>query len=115
MVEFGGKSFDMKPGFLANAQTSMKSPKRKIPRALAASMGQGIGATRFRIIPLNVNRYINMNKPKVFRTVTDKSPPSSWIHPGLKGVRIMDTVVKELETKIIPKHMKTLLGDDYGS
>jgi len=107
-VEYGRKGFDMKPGLLKNAKPW--PPKRKFPRALAATLAPK-SITKYRIIPLNVNHYINMQKPKVFRTVHDASPQNSWIHPGWKGVNISETVIEELDKTIIPKHVKKLLGD----
>lgn len=108
-IDMGNKAFDMKPGLLKNAM--MRKPgKRPIPRAVAATM-QPKAAGRYRVIPLNVNRYINMQKPTVFRTVSDNSPAGSWKHPGWKGVKISETVVTELDTVIIPKHMKKLLEE----
>jgi len=105
-VENGRKGFDMKPGFLAKP-----GGKRKFPRALAASLPKRGAATRYRIIPLNVNRYINMKKPKVFRTVTDKSPAGSWWHPGFNGIRIVDTVIQELNDNIIPRNVEKLFRE----
>lgn len=109
-VEHGRKGFDMKPGFLAKAKPI--SGKRKFPRAVADTLQKTSGgATRYRVIPLNVNRYINMQKPKVFRTVTDKSPAGSWLHPGFQGVNLVETVIEELNTNIIPKNVHDLLGE----
>lgn len=105
-IENGRKGFDMKPGFL-----SKPSKKRKIPKAIAASLPKKPAAMRHRIIPLNVNKYINMQKPTVFRTVTDLSPADSWLHPGFKGRKIVDEVVKQLNEDIIPRHMKKMLGE----
>ncbi len=107
-VERGGKSFDLKPGFLAKAKPVNKL---RIPRAVAAALPPSKGASIFRIIPLNVNRLINMQKPKVFRTVTDKSPQKSWIHKGWSGARIVPAVVTEINTVIIPKHVKKFLSE----
>lgn len=84
-VEMGRNGFDMKPGLLKNAKS--------------------------RVIPLNVNRYINMTKPTVFRTVSVTSRPDSWMHPGWKGKKLSDEVVKELDTAIIPKHLNKLFQE----
>ena len=108
-VDQGNKGFDMKPGFLKNA-LPWPPKRRRIPRALAETFAPK-SITRYRIIPLNVSRFVNMQKPKVFRTVHDQSPAGSWIHPGWKGMKISESVVTELNTKIIPKHMKKLLEE----
>lgn len=105
-VEAGAKGFDLKPGYLKNA----KKKKRKFPRALAAELPNKSLATQYRIIPLNVSRFVNMQKPKVFRTVTNLSKASSWMHPGWTGVNIASTVVDELNNTIVPKHLNILLS-----
>lgn len=109
-VENGNKGFDMKPGFLKNA-LPWPPKKRKFPRAVAATLAPKSAITKYRIIPLNVNRYVNMTSPKVFRMVTDQSPSSSWIHPGWKGVKLVDTVINELTTSIVPKHLSKILDE----
>lgn len=106
-VDQGNGSFDMKPGLLKNA-LPWPPKRRKIPRAVAASLPSKTGITRYKIIPLNVNRYINMQKPTVFRMVTDQSPSNSWRHPGWKGMKISEAVVEELNKTIIPAHMQKL-------
>lgn len=106
-IDYGGKGFDMKPGLLKNALPK----KRKFPRALAATFAPKVALTRYRIVPLNVNNHINLQKPKVFRTVHDQSPANSWIHPGWKGMKISEAVVEELDKKIIPRHINKLLGE----
>ncbi len=109
-IDYGGKSFDMKPGLLKNALPWPPKGKRRFPRALAATFAPK-AITRYRIIPLNVNHYVNMQKPKVFRTVHDQSPANSWIHPGWKGMKISESVVEELDKHIIPRHINKLLGE----
>lgn len=105
-VEVGNpKKFDMKPGFLRNPSTK----KRKFPATLRDQLRQKAPYTMYRIIPLNVNRYISMQKPTVFRTVHDQSPKNSWMHPGWKGVNISKAVVAELKKNIIPKHIKEMM------
>ena len=85
-VELGYKGYDMKPGLLAG-RTS-------------------------RVIPLNVNRYIDMKKPKVFATVSTGSHPDSWIHPGWKRpANLAEQVLKEMDTNIIPAKLKELFED----
>jgi hypothetical protein len=108
-VDQGGSGFDMKPGFMRSA-LPWPPKRRRFPRALAETFAPK-AITRYRIIPLNVNHYVNMQKPKVFRTVHDQSPAASWVHPGWKGMKISESVMKELDTKIIPKHMTKLLGE----
>ena len=90
-VDYGGKSFDMKPGLLRNA--TKISPK--------------VG--RYRVIPLNPKHLVNMQRPKVFATVTERS--SGWVHPGWKGMKISEAVVEELDKRIIPQHIDKLLGE----
>lgn len=107
-VEKGGAKFDLKPGFMVKAKPINKF---KIPRAVAATLPPSKGSLRFRIIPLNVNRLINMQKPKVFRTVTDKSPVKSWVHKGWSGANIVPAVITEMNTVIIPKHVKKFLSE----
>lgn len=107
-IDAGHPKFDMKPGLLRNATRPFG--KRKYPRAVAANLPKKSAITMYRIVPLNVNRYITMQKPKVFRTVHNLSPQASWWHPGWKGMKISDAVVQELQTKIIPKHLKELLN-----
>lgn len=110
-VDVGGAGFDMKPGLLKNAM-SWPPKNRKIPRAVADSLpNKSQGITRYKIIPLNVNHYVNMQKPTVFRMVHDKSPSGSWRHPGWKGMKISESVITELDKRIIPAHMKKLLGE----
>lgn len=115
-VEMGGQGFDMKPGFLRNAKPWPPPGKKRFPRAKAETFAPK-SITQYRIIPLNVNRYVNMNhatlnqKPTKFRTVHDQSPAGSWKHPGFKGARIADEVAKELDTRIIPKHVAKLFGE----
>lgn len=109
MVETGSPGFDMKPGLLKNAKP-VDHLKKRYPRAKADTFAPK-SITRYRVIPLNVNRYVNMTKPTVFRTVHDQSPPSSWMHPGFKGAKLADEVVRELDTRIIPKHMGKLISE----
>lgn len=113
-VEEGQQGFDMKPGFLANATPPVG--KRKFPRAVAETFGPK--ASKYRVIPLNIRRQINMTRPAMFRTVTDgnqiaKCGPNkgrpAWQHPGIRGRKISKSVIKELTTKIMPRHMKELL------
>lgn len=111
-VEAGGPSFDMKPGLLKNA-LSWPPKKRKIPRALAAALPPKSGITKYRIVPLNPGHVINLTKPKVFRMVTDKSPASSWIHPGWKGVNLAQEVVNELTNNIFPREIAAFLKDTF--
>ncbi len=108
-IDTGNKGFDMKPGLLKNAMP-WPPKRRRFPRALAATFAPK-AITRYKIIPLNVNHYVNMQKPKVFRTVHDQSPSNSWIHPGWKGMKISESVVEELDKVIIPKHVNKLLGE----
>lgn len=109
-VEVGAKGFDMKPGLLKNADP-WPPKKRKLPRAVAASMLVK-SPTKYKIIPLNPNRYVNLLSPKVFRTVHDLSPKKSWVHPGWrKGKNLAKEVVKELDTQIIPKRIGELLKE----
>lgn len=109
-IDQGNSAFDMKPGLLKNA-LPWPGKKRKFPRAVAATLAPKSAITRYKVIPLNVNRYVNMQKPTVFRTVTDQSPSGSWRHPGWQGMKISDTVIDELDKVIIPKHIKAMLGD----
>ena len=108
-IDRGGSSFDMKPGLM---RTALPWPpkRRRIPKEWIPKNPPGT-ITRYKIVPLNPNHYINMQKPKVFRTVHDLSPGDSWKHSGWKGMKISDAVVKELDTKIIPKHVKKTLEE----
>lgn len=109
-VEAGSPSFDMKPGLLRNA-TIGPPKRRKIPRALAAALPPKSSITRYRIVPLNPGHVINLTKPKVFRIVSDKSPASSWIHPGWKGINLAQAVVAELTNNILPKEIAEFLKE----
>lgn len=82
-VEFGYPAFDMKPGLLKS-------------KALVR-------------VPLNVDRRVVFSNPKVFRTITNKSPVDSWIHPGWQGMNIVDDVVDELNDNIIPQRIGELM------
>lgn len=84
-VEVGRDAFDMKPGFLKNG--------------------------KYKVVPLNVNRYINMQKPTVFRTVSITSPAASWQHPGWKGMKLADEVVRELQENIVPRNLEKLFKE----
>lgn len=110
-VETGAPGFDMKPGLLKNALPwPPTGQKRKIPRAVAANIKGPI--TRYRVIPLNTNHYVNMTKPRMFRTVHDRSPKRTWKHPGWrKGKNLAAAVIKELDTQIIPKRIAELLKE----
>ncbi len=103
-VEAGVKSFDMKPGLLANPSKRKNLHKRKRWPTLKS-------ATRYKIVPINDKGYIRMTKPKKFRTVTDVSP--GWIHPGLEGRNLVEAVVDQLDRYIIPKHMEKLMEEVF--
>jgi hypothetical protein len=88
VVERGGTGFNLQPGFLKNKQ--------------------------FRVIPLNINRYVNMTKPSMYRTVsvntTTTTTGKNWQHPGWKNpANLIDEVLKELDQTIIPKELKKAL------
>lgn len=108
-VDQGNKAYDMKPGLLKNALPW--PPKRlKIPRDKASELTGRTGISRYKVIPLNPNHYVNMQKPRVFRMVTDKS--SGWKHKGWQTpTKISDSVVEELDKNIIPRHIETLLNE----
>ncbi len=108
-VDYGGKSFDMKPGLMKNA-LPWPPKRRRIPKDWIPKSPPGT-INRYRVVPLNPSHFINMQKPKAFRTVHDQSPVGSWKHPGWKGMKISESVVEELDKKIIPKHIAKLLGD----
>lgn len=119
-VETGSQPIDMKPRLLKNA-LPWPPKRRKFPKAIAASLPRG-AITKYRIIPLNVNRYINMTKPTVFRTIHDQTTialsgpnagKAAWQHPGLKGAKLVDAVVDEMTNVIIPKHMSKLLQETF--
>lgn len=120
-AEEGYAAFDMKPGLLKNAKAwPPPNKKRKIPRHLAALLPKHSSISRYQIIPLNARStkdgsygapMIAMTKPKVFRMVTDQSPNDSWIHPGFKGVHLLDSVIDEITNTIVPKHVDKLIKD----
>lgn len=91
-IDQGMSGFNMKAGLLKGA--TKISPK--------------VG--RYRVIPLNVNRYINMTVPKVFATVSEHGK-AKWQHPAFKAMKISDAVVEELDRVIIPRHVKETLGE----
>lgn len=112
-IDQGSSAFSLRPGFLASPK--IKQGPVKIPRAVAASMprtGQR-AATKWMVIPLNVDRQNPFTSPKVFRTFTDKQPASKWMHPGFKGVHIAEDVVAELRDNILPKHVSNLIDEIY--
>lgn len=118
-IEEGRPGFDMKPGLMRNA-LPWPPKKRKFPRAIAATLRPVSPITQYRIVPLNVHGYANMTKPRVFRTIHDQttialSGPNAgkpaWQHPGNKGVKLAEEVVKELTNNIIPRHMSALLTE----
>ncbi len=69
-LEDGVDTFDMKPGLLG-------SPKAKISKAGDRYMNIPVFKAAFK------NPYLTAAKVSPFRTVSDKSKPDSWIHPGL--------------------------------
>ncbi|NBU69841.1 MAG: hypothetical protein EBS53_00025 [Bacteroidetes bacterium] len=118
-IEEGRPAFDMKPGLMRNA-LPWPPKKRKFPRAIAATLRPKSPITQYRIVPLNVHGYVNLTKPRVFRTIHDQttialSGPNAgkpaWQHPGNVGIKLADEVVRELTDNIIPKHMSKLLTE----
>jgi hypothetical protein len=129
-TETGWDPFDMKPGLMRSSKVQTMPMKnkfgkpRKFPRAIAAGFPAKSTATKYMIIPLNSKGdkdrngdfakgkpNIAMTKPKVFRTITDKTPEHKWKHPGYKGIHLMESVVEEILTNIVPKHVKLLIKD----
>lgn len=108
-VELGGPKFDMKPGFL-NSPKARTGP-RKFPRELREKLKRGPGGPmKYLIVPIVKDRSVVASAANVkFRTVHSASPPSSWWHPGWKGVKISDDVSRELNERIIPEAFKPLL------
>jgi hypothetical protein len=111
-IEVGRPPFDMKPGLMKNA-LPWPPKKRKFPSDIRHLLRDKSPITRYKIIPLNVNRYVNMTKPKVFRTIHDQTEASAWQHPGNTGVNLAQTVVDELVTRVIPTHMSKLLQETF--
>lgn len=112
-VDQGSPGFSLRDSFLRSAK--IKPGPVKIPRAVAASLpktGQK-AASKWMVIPLNVDRQAPFTNPKVFRTFTDKQPESKWMHPGFKGVHIAEDVVRELQDNILPKHVAALIDEIY--
>lgn len=110
-VEMGGKAFDMKPGFLASPHTN----KKKIPRAVADILSKWKWArpqNKWLVIPLNVDRQVVFSSPRVFRTVHDNLPSEAYKHPGWKGVRIADSVVKEILENILPSELEDITKNE---
>jgi hypothetical protein len=113
MREVGSQPFDMKPGFLASKKMKLAPFKKKIPRAIAASI-QGSRMTKWMVIPLNTQRMSPMGKPGAYRTFTDAQ--SGWLYKKtLKGVFIADDVADELSNVILPKHIEKLIDEIMGS
>lgn len=107
-VELGGPKFDMKPGFMASPHTN----KKKIPRAVADVLHKWPWAkpkNKWLVIPLNTERQVVFTNPKIFRTVHDNLPTQAYQHPGWKGARIHEDVVKELDEHIIPEVLGPIL------
>ena len=62
---------------------------------------------RGKIVPLNVDRKITFNNPKVFRTGNGKP----WIHPGFPGLKISEAVMHEITNVLLPKYLPELFSD----
>ncbi len=108
-VELGGPSFDMKPGFLNSKFVN----KKKIPHAIAANLKRWKWKpplSKWLVIPIHAApRQVVFSGTKIFRTVHDNLPQSAYQHPGWKGVKIHQDVIKELNNTIIPDVMGPLL------
>lgn len=59
-----------------------------------------------KVIPLNLSRQAVFSSPDAYR----QGNGAEWDHPGFPGVRILDTVMHELEQNIIPEHITKALG-----
>lgn len=111
-----GKKFDMKPGFLNSPKVKVKG-QHKLPPFVARTLPKAPISiptmTKFLIIPMRWSQ-----GGTKFRTVSDKSPVDSWIwkrkDPN-RAINISDTVVKEAEERIIPKHMKEYIEQIWRS
>jgi len=120
-IEFGSPGFDMKPGFMRGAKPF--HGKKKFPASIRALLKAKSPISMYRIIPINVGRYINTTKPKMFRMVHDQSGTAqtgpnagktAWQHPGIKKpANIIDTVMDELATNIIPKQVDQFIKDNF--
>lgn len=97
MMEEGNESFDMKPGLL-------NSPKAKVSK----------NGQRYIAVPLpkyKNNRYnwrdrksgrfqkTKTEGPVEFRIVSDKSDPSSWIHPGHPGHNLIGKTLEQFKAQ----------------
>ncbi len=109
-VELGGPSFDMKPGFLASKHTN----KKKIPKAIAENLKRWkwkAPLSKWLVIPIHAPpRQVVFSGTKIFRTVHDNLPQTAYVHPGWKGVKIHEDVIKELNETIIPDVLTPLLN-----
>lgn len=110
-VESGRGAFDMKPGFLKTSSKVRRSGFTRMKHDKTQTGTQNIPMGNYRVIPLNTNHYINMTSPRMFRTVSNNSPADSWMHPGWKGIKLAEEVIKELDEQIIPKHMDKLIKE----
>lgn len=117
-VEMGRRPYSLRPFFLDSPM--MRNGPVKIPTSMAPFIkktGQP-KATRWMIVPLNVNRepvgrFDPIPNPE-FRIFTDTQPESKWQHPGFPGVNIHEDVAKELADNILPKHLDAMLEELFG-
>lgn len=74
-IESGTPAYDLKPGFLK-------------------------GGLKSRVIPLDT-KY----EGRIYRTVKATGHENKWIHPGFKGLHLVDYVITEVNNNIIPKYI----------
>ena len=107
MIEQGFDKYDMKPGLLSGPN-SRPGPV-KIPtlvRKFFIRTGRP-KATRYNIVPIPQPG----GGDPLYRTVTDASPASSWIHPGFKGVHIAESVADEMMNHIIQDKLGRMVDE----
>lgn len=107
-VENGFEPFDMKIGF--SKSSKLKQGPIKMP---AAKREKQIGpkkapeAYQWMIIPIETDGLVK------FRTFTTKQSSDMWWHPGVKGIKAIDEVKRELKDRILPNTMSALFKDSF--
>jgi len=106
------KGFDMKPGFMSSPNVKIKG-HQKLPKFVSQMLPKAPinvkTMTRYLIIPM---RYSQGGTK--FRTVSDKSPKNTWIwkrKDETRDLELSNEVVKELQQRIIPEHIKALIEE----
>ncbi len=113
-LEFGTRPHSLKEGLLKNARIGKHGKYRvvafKHKMSIDVSMalaGISMGVAKTKTTPGNVNYTwkagmyegikASASGPVTFRTVTEDSPPGSWMHPGTKPMHLIE------KTKVVAR------------